>query len=117
MSPIAITIGLITMTAENCHLLSYKCLPKTIVLYDGHYRLNAVFDGDKCTEITSLLSCANNEIEAERMLVQNLFATDDCGHVLIKLFSNASSFTDYYTPCAATPETFIGVACKMYYSL
>lgn len=89
-----------------------QMLARTIVLYNGHYRLNAVFDGDECTAITPLLTCANNEIDAERMLVQNLFATDDCGHVLIKLFSSASTSTDYATECAATPETFIELLAR-----
>lgn len=89
-----------------------QMLAKTIVLYDGHYRLNAVFDGGECNSITSLLSCANNEIEAERMLVQNLFATDDCGHVLIKLFTSSSTSTDYSTECAATHETFLELLAR-----
>ena len=89
-----------------------QMLARCIVLYGEHYKINAVFDGAECTEITSLLSCTTNEIESENMLVQNVFATDDCGNLLIKLFSNASTFTDYYTPCAATPETFMELLAR-----
>ena len=89
-----------------------QMLSRTIVSYDDHYRINAVFDGAECTEITPLLTCSTNEIESENMLVQNVFATDDCGNLLIKLFSNTSSFTDYHTPCAATPETFMELIAR-----
>ena len=83
-----------------------QMLARCIVEYSDHYRINAVFDGDNCTEITSLLDCTTNQIESERLLVNNLFAVDDCGKTLIKLFSNTSSFTDYHTECAELPETF-----------
>lgn len=89
-----------------------QLLAKTIVLSNSHYRINAVFDGAECTEITSLLSCTNKEIDPERMLVSNLFATDDCGHVLLKIFSNASSFTDFSTPCTSNPETFMELLAR-----
>lgn len=83
-----------------------QMLARCIVELNDHYRINAVFDGDECTEITSLLDCATNQLESERLLVNNLFAVDDCGRLLIKLFSNTSTFTDYHTECAALPETF-----------
>jgi len=89
-----------------------EMLARCIVELGGHRKINAVFDGAECTEITSLLSCATNQIESERLLVNNVFATDDCGNLLIKLFSNTSSFTDYHTPCAATPETFIELLAR-----
>lgn len=89
-----------------------QMLARSIVEYSGHYRINAVFDGAECSEITSLLSCTTNEIESERLLVNNVFATDDCGHLLIKLFSSASTGTDYSTPCGVTPETFIELLAR-----
>lgn len=89
-----------------------EMLSRTIVLYDGHYRINAVFDGAACAGLTPLLSCTTNEIDAERMLVQNLFATDDCGHLLIKLLTSTSGTTDYATPCATTPETFLEMLAR-----
>lgn len=89
-----------------------QMLARTIYDNAGIYRINAVFDGDECTEITSLLSCTTNEIESERLLVNNVFAVDDCGNTLIKLFSNASGFTDYNTPCAAMPESFMELLAR-----
>jgi hypothetical protein len=83
-----------------------QMLARCIVEYSDHYRINAVFDGAECTEITSLLDCTTNQIESERLLVNNLFAVDDCGKTLIKLFSNSSSFTDYHTECTQQPESF-----------
>ena len=89
-----------------------QMLARCIVIHGGITKINAVFDGAECTEITSLLDCTTNQIESERLLVNNIFAVDDCGHELIKLFSSASSFTDYHTPCAATPETFIQLLAR-----
>lgn len=89
-----------------------QMLARAIVLYGGHYKINAVFDGAECTEITPLLNCTTNAIESERLLVNNVFATDDCGHVLIKLFSSASTGTDYSTPCGVAPESFIELLAR-----
>jgi len=83
-----------------------QLLARCIVEYGGHNKINAVFDGAECTEITPLLDCNTTQIESERLLVNNLFAVDDCGRLLIKLFSSTSSFTDYHTECAELPETF-----------
>jgi hypothetical protein len=81
-------------------------LARCIVELDDHYKINAVFDGAECSEIEPLLDCTTNQIESERLLVNNVFAVDDCGRLLIKLFSNASTFTDYHTECVEMPETF-----------
>lgn len=69
-------------------------------------RLNAVIDGDACTEVTALLSCVTNQIESERLLVNNVFAVDDCGKQLIKFYANTSSMTDYHTECNDIPLSF-----------
>jgi hypothetical protein len=89
-----------------------QMLARCIVTLDDVNKINAVFDGAECTEITSLLDCTTNQIESERLLVNNVFATDDCGRVLIKLFSNTSSFTDYHTECAELPQTFIQLLAR-----
>lgn len=83
-----------------------QMLAKTIVLYGNSYFVNAVIDSGACTEITALLDCSVNQIESERLLVNNLFAIDDCGNPLIKLFSNSSTMTDYHTECNDMPESF-----------
>ena len=89
-----------------------QLLARCIVEYSGAYKINAVFDGAECTEVTPLLNCTTNQIESERLLVNNVFAGDDCGRLLIKLFSNSSGFTDYHTECAALPETFIELLAR-----
>jgi hypothetical protein len=83
-----------------------QLLARTIVTYDGHNRINAVIDIGSCESVTALLDCTTNQIESERLLVTNVFATDDCGNLLIKFFSNDSTMTDYHTECTDTPETF-----------
>lgn len=83
-----------------------QMLARTIVLYGDSYMINAVIDGDLCTEVTALLDCTTNQIESERLLVNNVFATDDCGNLLIKFFSNSSTMTDYHTQCNDMPESF-----------
>jgi hypothetical protein len=89
-----------------------QLLARSIYQSSDTFRINAVFDGAECTEITSLLTCTTNQIESERLLVNNVFAVDDCGNTLIKLFSNASTFTDYHTECTAMPESFIELLAR-----
>jgi len=83
-----------------------QMLARCIVTYSDANKLNAVLDTDECAEIETLLDCDVNDIEAERMLVTNLFATDDCGNLLIKLFANTSTFTDYGVACTETRQSF-----------
>jgi hypothetical protein len=82
-----------------------EMLSRCLVVYGGHTKINVVVDTDDCAELTQLLSCPN-DIEAERLLVENVFAEDDCGNLLLKLFANTSAMTDYSTPCATQPESF-----------
>lgn len=83
-----------------------QMLARCIVVYGGINKLNSVIDIGACTSVTQLLDCSVNAIESERLLVQNLFATDDCDHLLIKFFSNSSTMTDYHTECTEAPESF-----------
>lgn len=69
-------------------------------------RINAVIDNDVCTSLEPLLDCVTNQIQAETLLVNNLFATDDCGNLLIKLFGNTSTMTDYSVECGQLGATF-----------
>ncbi len=89
-----------------------QMLARCIVLYSEHYKINGFFAGAECTEITPLLDCTTNQIESERLLVNNLFAVDRCDKLLIKLFSNASSFTDYHRACGVLPESFIQLLAR-----
>lgn len=84
-----------------------QMLARCIVEYAGHYKINSVIDTDSCEDVTALLTCTTNQIESERLLVANVFATDDCNRLLIKLFSNDSTMTDYHTECVELPETFM----------
>lgn len=89
-----------------------QMLARSLVIYLSHNAINAVFDGDECTAITPLLTCTTNQIESERLLVNNVFAVDDCGRLLIKLFSSASTGTDYHTECTGQPESFIELLAR-----
>lgn len=80
----------------------YRC----IVEYAGHNKINAVIDAEACTEVTALLDCVTNQIESERLLVNNVFAVDDCGRLLVKFFANTSTMTDYHTECNDMPLSF-----------
>lgn len=83
-----------------------EMLARTIVTYSGSNRVNAIIDAEACTEVTQLLDCSVNAIESERLLVSNVFAVDDCGRLLVKIFANSSTITDYNTQCTESPESF-----------
>lgn len=83
-----------------------QMLARCIVTYSGGNKINAVIDADACTEIEALLDCNTNAIESERLLVNNVFAVDDCDRLLIKFFANSSTMTDYHTECEDLPESF-----------
>jgi hypothetical protein len=83
-----------------------QMLARCIVEYSDAYKINAIVDSGTCEEVTQLLDCNTNQIESERLLVNNVFALDDCDRLLIKFFYNESTMTDYHTACATMPETF-----------
>lgn len=83
-----------------------QMLARCIVTYGTTNEINAVIDTDACTEIESLLDCTTNAIESERLLVNNVFAVDDCDRLLIKYFANTSTMTDYNTECTEYPQSF-----------
>ena len=89
-----------------------QLLARCIVEYAGHNKINSVIDTGSCEDVTALLTCVTNQIESERLLVTNVFATDDCDRLLIKLYSNDSTMTDYHTECTDLPETFMELLAR-----
>lgn len=80
----------------------YRC----IVTYGGVNKMNVIVDTDACAAVTALLDCNTNQIESERLLVSNIFAEDSCGRLLMKIFYNTSTMTDYHTECNDMPLSF-----------
>ena len=66
-----------------------QLLARCIVLYDGHYRLNVAVVTGYCDDLSDFWTCSLNHIDPERALVENIFATDSCGNLAIKWFSNS----------------------------
>lgn len=89
-----------------------EMLARIIVVYGGGGNINSIIDTAACTELTQLLDCDVNDIEAERLLVANIFAVDDCGKVLVKLVNNSSTMTDYHTSCAALPQSLLQLLAR-----
>ena len=65
-----------------------QMLANCIFKYEGHYVLNLLTCTDYCDDLEDFWTCANNGIEPERALVENLFALDECGRLGIKIFIN-----------------------------
>jgi len=95
-----------------------QMLARCIVTYAGGNKINALIDTGDCTELTALLTCVTNNIESERLLVANSFAVDDCERLLLKLFANTSTMTDYHTECTEYPLSFYQLLamCLAYYN-
>jgi len=68
-----------------------QMLANSIVEYDGHYMLNLISCTNECDDLGDFWTCANNGIEPERALVENLFALDECGRLGLKVFVNTGS--------------------------
>jgi len=71
-------------------------LAACIVGYDDlagvrHYYLNVIGTTENCDDLEDLMNCDRNSIDPERMLVENLFATDECGHLALKMLANSGS--------------------------
>lgn len=67
----------------------YQLLARTLVLYNGHYYINIASVDGACADIHPFWTCSNNHIDSERALVENLFATDSCGNLALKIYNNA----------------------------
>ncbi|MEN6569058.1 MAG: hypothetical protein ABFC18_03495 [Rikenellaceae bacterium] len=89
-----------------------QMLSRSIVTYGTTNYLNAVIDSAACADMTQLLDCDVNNIEAERLLVNNLFAVDDCGNMLLKIVSDSDTMTDYNTECTQLPQTFMQLLAR-----
>jgi hypothetical protein len=83
-----------------------QMLARCIVKYNDHDRINVIIDTTACTSIVPLLDCGSDAIMSERLLVSNLFAVDECDRLLLKIFANSSTMTDYHTECTEAPESF-----------
>jgi hypothetical protein len=97
-----------------------QMLARTIITYSEHNRINAIIDSDDCAHLTDIVQCSSyslTEEVAETILVGNLFATDDCGHLLIKFFADTSTMTDFNTSCFQGPQSFYQLLarCVVYY--
>jgi len=89
-----------------------EILSRTIYTYANQNHLNIIIDSAACTELTQLLDCDVNNIESERLLVNNIFAVDDCGKMLIKLVNNTSTMTDYNTQCVDMPQSLLQLLAR-----
>lgn len=71
----------------NC-IVGYPCNLAGVT----SYRLNFLCAFDECDDLTSYWTCHNNDPMndeiAERALVENIFALDECGNLGIKAFIN-----------------------------
>ena len=77
-----------------------------------HYRLNGAFTSDDCTTLTSLLTCDTSHIDPERQLVENLFGLDDCGRLIMKVFSNTDDDWIDYSECGEIPQSWIQMMAR-----
>jgi hypothetical protein len=67
----------------------YQLLARCIVLYDGHYYINTASVTGNCDNLHDFWTCAISHIDPERALVENVFATDSCGNLALKIFNNS----------------------------
>jgi hypothetical protein len=89
-----------------------RMLARSVVKYSGTTYLNSIVDNAACTELTQLVDCDLNSLEAERVLVANVFAEDDCGNLLLKMVADTSTMTDYNTQCTELPQTFMQLLAR-----
>jgi hypothetical protein len=90
----------------------FQMLARSIVVYASGTKLNTILDTAACTSLTQLLDCDTNNIESERLLVNNIFAKDDCDKFLVKLISDTSTMTDYSTECVDMPQSLIQLLAR-----
>jgi hypothetical protein len=90
----------------------FQLMARTVRTSSNVTYLNAVIDSAACGSLTQLLDCNVNNVEAERLLVANLFATDDCGNLLIKMVADSSTMTDYHTGCEEYPQSLLQLLAR-----
>ena len=81
------------MTDYNTQCTDYpqsfmQLLARCIVLYDGNYYLNVASVSGYCGDLLDFWTCSNGHIDPERALAENIFATDSCGNLAVKIFNN-----------------------------
>jgi hypothetical protein len=59
-----------------------------------HYRLNLLPASAYCDDYAPYLTCDNVDIDPERILVENIFAIDECGMLGIKVLINHGTGLD-----------------------
>lgn len=80
----------------NVPLTFIQMLAACIVGYDDaegnrHFYLNVIGTSEHCDDLEALVDCNINAIEPERLLVENLFALDECGNLALKMLANQGS--------------------------
>jgi hypothetical protein len=83
-----------------------QMLTRCIVKYNNINRINVIGSAAVCTSLKDLIACSINGIEAESMLVANLFAVDSCDRPALKIFQNESTMTDYNASCGELSQSF-----------
>jgi hypothetical protein len=66
----------------------YQLLARCLILYNGHVYINVASVSGYCDDLHDFWTCINNYIDPERTLVENVFATDSCGNLALKIFNN-----------------------------
>lgn len=89
-----------------------QMIARSLVVYATAGKINTIQDAAACTELTQLLDCDLNNIESERLLVNNVFAVDDCDMELVKLVLNSSTMTDYNTECVDMPQSLLQLLAR-----
>jgi len=92
-----------------------QMLARCIVTHASVNRINCKTYTDTCNSIDDLYHCSPFSLTddvAELLLVGNVFAKDDCGFLLIKLFADTSTMTDYHTPCDQLPQSFMQLLAR-----
>jgi hypothetical protein len=76
-------------TACEAMPLSFmQLLALCVVQYHDHTYINTAVVTGYCPDLHAFWTCANNHIPPERALVENVFATDACGNLALKIFNN-----------------------------
>lgn len=66
----------------------FQMLANSIVEVDGHCMLNLIPCVGYCDDLVSCITCAEQGREPEALLVEKLFALDECGNLGLKVYVN-----------------------------
>lgn len=75
-------------TACGSMPLTFLQMLASSIIIDGNgvKRLNVIEQTGTCAGLEMFLNCTNGDKDPERTLVENLFATDSCGNLGLKIF-------------------------------